>query len=139
MTLRNYQGSCHCGASRYEAELDLAAGTNRCNCSFCSRARAWFAFVPAGRFRLVREDALTDYRWTPPSMAEPFLTYRFCSRCGVRLFATGDGPQMGGRFYAVHIPTLEGVDADELASAPIHYIDGAHDRFDQPPADTRAM
>jgi hypothetical protein len=139
MTLRHYQGSCHCGASRFEADIDLAAGTNRCNCSACSKARAWFAFVPAEHFRLVREDALTDYRWTPPAKKEPFLTYRFCSRCGVRLFATGEAPQFGGRFYAVHLPTLDNVDADELAAAPIHFADGRHDRFDTVPADTRLL
>ncbi|MBA2676579.1 hypothetical protein [Ramlibacter sp.] len=67
MTLKHYQGSCHCGAVRYEAGLDLARGTNRYNCSLCTKARAWFAFSAPGSFRLLQgEDALSRYEWTPP-------------------------------------------------------------------------
>jgi hypothetical protein len=44
MSVETYQGSCHCGAIRFEADLDLAEGSNRCKCSYCAKARAWFAF-----------------------------------------------------------------------------------------------
>ena len=45
---------------------------------------------------------------------------------------------MGGVFYAVPVTLLE-VDPDELAAAPIHYVDGRNDRFDRSPADTRLL
>ena len=140
MTYRLYHGSCHCRAVRYEAGFDLAAGTNRCNCSICSKARAWFLFVRGDAFKLLAgEEHLGSYRWSPPGQAEPGLDYRFCLRCGIRLFGTGEWDQMGGRFYAVHVPTVDDVDREELVNAPLNFIDNLHDRPDRTPADTRLM
>lgn len=137
---RLYHGSCHCQAVRYEAEFDLAAGTNRCNCSICSKARAWFLFVRGDKFKLlVGEDVLGSYKWVPPGRTHAGLTYRFCSRCGIRLYATGELPQLGGRFYALHVPTLDDVDREELVGAPMNFIDNAHDRLNSAPIDTRLM
>jgi hypothetical protein len=95
--MKTYQGSCHCGAVRYEADIDLSAGTNRCNCSYCAKVRAWFAFARGAQaFRLVQgADALSEYRWKPPGR-ESHLTFSFCKHCGVRTFATGDLPALGG-------------------------------------------
>lgn len=140
MTYRLYRGSCHCQAVRYEAELDLSAGTNRCNCSICSKARAWFLFVRSDAFKLIAGgEVLSRYEWVPPGRAAAGLTYRFCSRCGVRLYATGELAQLGGRFYAVHVPTLDDIDREELVNAPLNFIDNAHNRLDGAPADIRLM
>lgn len=140
MARKTYHGSCHCQAVRYEVDVDLANGTNRCNCSLCSKARAWFAFVGDGEFRvLTSPDEMSDYRWTPEGRPEPLLTYRFCKHCGIRVYGTGVHESMGGRFYAVNIPTLDDVDKDELAAAPLRLIDNLHDRPDREPQDTRFL
>jgi hypothetical protein len=136
---KTYHGSCHCGAVSFEADMDLSKGTTRCNCSICTKSRAWFAIVKADDFRMLAgEDALADYQWTPPGRSEPNLHYRFCTTCGVRVFAQGKQEALGGVFYAVAIATLDDADSNELA-ASIKYVDGRHDQYDKTPQDTRAL
>ena len=140
MTLKRYEASCHCGAVRIEADLDLAAGTMRCNCSFCAKARNWFVLVGPDHFRLVKgADAQTEYQWTPPGRPHAFLHHQFCRTCGNRTYGWGEAEALGGLFYALNLALLDEADADELAPAPIRYVDGRNDRFDQPLADTRLM
>jgi len=125
---RTYQGSCHCGAVRFEADIDLDAPTYRCNCSICSRNRFWPAIVKPEAFRILQgRDELTRYT---------FNTHRnehyFCRRCGVRPFGIGNAPGPG-TVYGVNLGCLEGVSPEELAAAPIVYVDGRHDRSSPPP------
>jgi hypothetical protein len=138
MVLKTYSGSCHCGAVRFEADIDLAQGTNRCNCSICSKARSWFALVSPDRFRQLNgAEAQTEYRWTPAGQPASNLHYRFCKTCGVRTVGRGHWPD-GGPFYFIAVAALDGADADELAES-IRYVDGQHNRFDRPPDDIRLM
>ena len=145
MAMKTYQASCHCGAVRYQADIDLAKSANKCNCSLCTKSRAWFAFVPGARVRNIPgEDHLADDRWIPPGKPEPFLHFQFCKNCGVRAFGWGDHPSFsgasfGGKFYAVPVTALDYVDPDELAGAPVNYIDGRHDKFNAAVADTRTL
>jgi hypothetical protein len=136
MAEQDYRGGCHCGAVRYSAALDLDQGTIRCNCSLCSKSRAWFGFTSADKFRLEKDGGSIEYRWTPEGKSEPNLTYHICATCGVRTHATGMGPN--GPTAAVQVATLEGVDPDLLA-AHIHYVDGLHNAFDRQPEDTRLL
>jgi hypothetical protein len=140
MTLKTYSGSCHCGAVRFETEADIAAGTVKCNCSSCTKARSWLIFVKADRFRLIAgAGSQAEYQWTPPGHAGPTIQFHFCTICGIRTPASGELEMMGGACYAVQVPLLEGIDLEELAAAPVHYVDGRHDRFDRPPADIRFL
>lgn len=137
MALKKYSGSCHCKAVRFKVELDLSQGTNRCNCSLCTKIRTWFAIVPIDALKIETE-ATTEYTWVPHHSDKPNLHYRFCKSCGVRVFTRGENDGNGNPFYAVSIAALDDADPDELA-ASIKYVDGRHDRFNDEPADKRLM
>lgn len=134
MALQTYTGSCHCGEVRFEADLDLDEGSNRCNCSYCAKVRAWFAFAKgAARFRLLAGEAISEYRWIPPGDAESHLTFSFCRTCGVRTFARGELEQLGGTFHAIHVPTLE-LSPEQFAAIPVRYINGRERKYEEAPA-----
>lgn len=139
MSIQTYTGSCHCGAIRFEADLDLTEGSNRCNCSYCAKVRAWFAFAKgAERFRLRDGTGVAEYRWTPPGSTEPHLTFTFCRTCGVRTFAAGELETLGGVFHAIAIPTLD-LSPEQRAAIPVRYIDGREGRYDAAPAHPEAI
>jgi len=126
---RTYQGGCHCGAVRFEADIDLAQGTFKCNCSTCFKTRAWLAGVPASDFRLLTDEkALADYQF-----GKHRIHHRFCRTCGVRPFSRS-GDQL-----AVRVNCLDGVDAQELIDAPVKYFNMRHDDMKSPPAETRHL
>jgi hypothetical protein len=134
MAKKTYSGSCHCGAVRYEADVDLAAGTFRCNCSICFKTRAWMAGVPAASFRLLSgESALKDYQFGKKS-----LHHSFCSTCGVRSFSKGKDPT-GNAMYAIRLNCLDDAGAQELVDAPIRYFNMKHDDFKTAPSETRHL
>ena len=120
--LKTYRGSCHCGAVRFEADLDLAQPTYRCNCSICRRTRFWPAVAREDGVReLAGQDQLTQYL---------FHTRRnqhwFCRHCGVRPFGIGTETPVG-RMYGVNLGCLEDVSEQELARLTIVYVDGRND------------
>jgi hypothetical protein len=130
---KSFAGACHCGAVRFEADIDLSAGTFKCNCPMCTKTRLWGAIVMPADFRLIAGSAdLKDYQ---PDR----IHHVFCAHCGVRPFGWGDDGSVGGKFYAVRLACLEGLDVDELINAPVTYYDGRHDRYDSPPAETRHL
>jgi hypothetical protein len=139
MSVETYTGSCHCGAIRFEADLDLDEGSNRCNCSYCAKARAWFAFAKgAERFRLLEGSGISEYRWTPPGEPEPHLTFTFCRTCGVRTHARGHVEALGGTFHAISVPSLA-LAPERLAAVPVRYVNGRDGRYDEVPPYPQAL
>ena len=136
MAKQTYRGSCHCGAVRFEADIDLAEGTGRCNCSFCWKVRNWSAGIKPDAFRLVAgKDDIGEYGFRPDS-----TNYHvFCKRCGVRLYTHGHIAEIGGDFVSVMLSTLDDLPPAELAAAPVRYMNGRDDDWFHEPAEKRHL
>lgn len=131
---QTYTGGCHCGAVRYQVDMDLKQGTIRCNCSICSKARAWLAAVGGNDFRLLQgAEVLSDYQF-----GNKRIHHLFCKNCGIKSFGRGLGAD-GAEFIAVLVNCLDDVPAAELAELPVMYLDGLHDDFQSAPAETRHL
>ena len=110
------KGSCHCGKVRYEADLDLGAGTGKCNCSICAKRGALWAFGKPSQVKILKgESALTDYQF-----GKKRIHHLFCATCGIQSFAHGKGPG-GAEMVAVNVRCLDGVEVDSL---PVKKVDG---------------
>jgi hypothetical protein len=133
--LKTYRGSCHCGDVRFEAEVDLAAGTGKCNCSWCRKSRAWGTNVKPDAFRLLTSrEALSDYQFG--SMQGHHL---FCKRCGLAPFGHGHVPEIGGDYVSINIACLDDVPDAELAALPVQYCNGRDNDWMHEPAVTRYL
>lgn len=136
MAKKTYKGSCHCGKISFEVDLDLRAGTSKCNCSICAKTRNWGVTTKPEHFRLLTgTDDLTDYQLTPGSSVH----HPFCKHCGVRVFGHGDIPEIGGEYVGVRLASLDDVSPEELVAAPVRYCDGRANNWWNPPAEVRHL
>jgi hypothetical protein len=118
----NVIGSCHCGAVRFAARVDLDAGASRCNCSICVRTAVTGGIVKPDAFALIAgEDSLATYEWGH-KISQRF----FCKHCGVHVFARGHLAELGGEYVSINYNCLEDV---ELANLKVGYWDGRHNNW----------
>ena len=117
-----YSGGCHCGAVRFEAELDLGKGATRCNCTICTKVGSTGLVVKPSAFRLLAgAESLGEYRvGSSPNRRA------FCKRCGVHVFGQGVVEELGGAFVSVNAHCLEDV---ELSALKVQYWDGRHNNW----------
>ena len=133
--LKTYTGSCHCGAVRFEADIDLSVGTGKCNCSICTKSRNWSAVIKPEAFRLLAgEEALNDYQFGTKS-----AHHLFCRHCGIRSFGRGYVEQIGGHHVPVQLTSLDNATPEELIAAPVKYANGRDNSWWDEPAETRHL
>ncbi|MGF6273071.1 hypothetical protein ABIB38_001429 [Massilia sp. UYP11] len=132
--MTTFHGSCHCGAVRYEADIDLALGTVKCNCSICVKMRFWAVQLAPAAFRLLQgEAALRTYRFHTRRDG-----HHFCGECGINVFSTGSAPR-SGPFVAVTVASLDDLPVADLLAAPVRHLDGRNDNWTTPPAEIRHL
>jgi hypothetical protein len=77
-----YQGSCHCGAIRFEVEAPEDLEVEECNCSICTKSGYLHLIVPKSKFHLLHgEDNITTYTFNTG-----VAKHLFCRICGVKPF-----------------------------------------------------
>jgi hypothetical protein len=133
MATQTYRASCHCGAIRFEADLDLSQGTGKCNCSYCWKVRNWSIAVKPDAFRLLAgHEQIGEYGFREGSENR----HVFCKHCGVRLYTRGYVEQIGGHFVSVVLSTFDDLPVATLAAAPVRYMNGRDDDWFHVPAET---
>jgi hypothetical protein len=131
--MKTYIGSCHCQAVRF-VEVDLSAGTLRCNCSFCRKVRCWTVRVPRASFELIAGvGALSEYQF-----GEKREVHYFCKHCGIRPFGLHKA-QLPDAYYGVSVSCLDDVGDAVLETTPIQYMDGLNDEWNAMPSPHRFL
>ena len=97
-------GSCHCGAIRYEAEVNPATA-GICHCTDCqvlsgSAFRVTVRATP-GSFRIV---AGAPRIYTKTAESGTKREQAFCETCGSPIYATSPGPEP--RKYSIRVGTI---------------------------------
>ncbi len=106
-------GQCHCGAVKYEVELDLTQPVIECNCSHCSVKSLLLSAAPQSALSITEgEENLTEYRFNTEKIA-----HRFCKTCGVQPLATALGKD-GTPMSMINVRTIDGIDLSTLSRMP---------------------
>ena len=136
MATKTFKGSCKCGRIKFEADLDLSKGTNKCNCTSCWKRRWWSASVKPAEFRSFGgEEELTGYK-----PGEKTGHGGFCKHCGVTPYGWVPAAEWNdGEYVSINVACLDDLDPAELMDSPIHFQDGRNDNWWNPPAETRHL
>ncbi len=111
---KTYQGSCHCGAVRFEATLDPDESVS-CDCSICSKKGGIINRVAEDQFTLHTPlEDLPVYQFN-----KRIAKHYFCPICGIYTFHR---PRTAPDKWGVNVRCLEGVD---LSAIQINQVQGS--------------
>ena len=82
-----HRGSCHCGAVKFEVDLEESIEVEDCNCSICNKTGFLHVILPLSKFSLDNYSAFSEH---PDLSCYQFNTgvakHYFCKRCGIKPF-----------------------------------------------------
>ena len=107
------QGSCHCGAVRFEVEGPIEEAYT-CDCSLCSRKNALMANVHESRLKITAgREKLGLYQWNAR-----IAKHYFCTVCGIYPFHR---KRSMPDHYGVNLKCLDDFD---VTSVPVRTAEG---------------
>jgi hypothetical protein len=128
-TLAKHTGGCHCGAVRFEVELEAGVHGGRCNCSVCTKIAPTSAIVKPSALRLLKgKESLSTYVW-----GAAISTRYFCKHCGVHCYGVGHLAEVGGDYASPNLNCLDELDVSQI---PVLYWDGRHNNWEGGPRST---
>ena len=116
--MKQYQGSCHCGAVRFSYEGEEITKGLRCNCSICRRKGALMSseiIAPEKLKMEVEKGVLGLYQFGMKT-----AKHYFCKRCGIYPFH--ETARKPGHFR-VNLGCIDEIDTFSLES---DLFDGKH-------------
>lgn len=111
----NQQGSCHCGAIRFEVD-GSPEQVMECNCSHCSRKGYLLWFVPRSQVKVLSAaESLATYTFN-----KHVIKHHFCPKCGCAPFGFGTDAT-GTATAAINVRCL---DLEDLSALVRVQVDG---------------
>ncbi|MCB1694456.1 MAG: GFA family protein [Pseudomonadales bacterium] len=103
---QSYGGSCHCGAVRFEVDMDLDH-VRVCDCSLCRKRGALNHRVESTDLRILTPlDEMTLYQWHTKTAKD-----YFCPVCGILPFRR---PRTAPELWTINVRCLDDVDLDAI-------------------------
>ena len=114
--MKQYKGSCHCGAVTFAFLCPEITRTMRCDCSLCARkgiAMTVTTIAPDNIDIFDSEGTLTSYKF-----ATMTARHHFCSRCGIHTFVE---TRLNPGHYRINLGCVDEINALRL---PAELYDG---------------
>lgn len=104
--MKQYKGSCHCGAVQFEVMLDPSQATY-CNCSICKKKGAIYAATSDDALTFINgKDDLTLYQFGTHT-----AKHYFCKTCGIHPLAR---PRIALHLWVVNLNCIDEIEPTAL-------------------------